>query len=48
MAGDGGIVLLSTNQISVSEPIPFRSKWPLVLLLVGAGLLALRRLRSAA
>lgn len=48
VAGDGGIVLLSTNQISVSEPIPFRSKWPLVLLLVGAGLLALRRLRSAA
>lgn len=46
--GANGTVLLSLNQISVSEPIPFRSKWLLVLLLVGAGLLALRRRRPAA
>jgi len=31
----------------VPTPIPFRSKWPLVLLLVAAGLVALRRLRTA-
>ena len=39
--------LLSLDQITVSSPIPFRSKWPLVLLLVAAGLVALRRLRTA-
>ncbi|HCL30224.1 MAG TPA: hypothetical protein DIC52_17555 [Candidatus Latescibacteria bacterium] len=45
--GANGTVLLSLNQISVTAPIPFRSKWPLVPLLVGVGLVALRRLRTA-
>lgn len=47
VVGANGTVLLSLNQLSITAPIPFRSKWPLVLLLVGAGLVALRRLRTA-
>lgn len=47
VVGANGTVLLSLDQLSVTAPIPFRSKWPLVLLLVGAGLVALRRLRTA-
>ncbi|MFP6645196.1 MAG: YCF48-related protein, partial [Candidatus Latescibacterota bacterium] len=47
VVGANGTVLLSLSQISVPTPIPFRSKWPLVLLLVAAGLVALRRLRTA-
>ncbi|MDA0336712.1 MAG: hypothetical protein O2782_16230 [bacterium] len=38
-----GTILLSLNQISVTTPIPFQSKWLLVGLLLAAGLLALRR-----
>ncbi|MBT6147257.1 MAG: hypothetical protein HOH74_17610, partial [Gemmatimonadetes bacterium] len=47
VVGDNGIVLLSRNQVPTIEPIPFASKWTLVLLLVGAGLISLRRLRTA-
>jgi photosystem II stability/assembly factor-like uncharacterized protein len=45
VVGDAGVVLLSLNQISVTTPIPFQSKWLLVGLLVAVGLLALRRFR---
>ena len=38
-----GVILLSLDQISVTAPIPFQSKWLLVGLLLAAGLLALRR-----
>ena len=47
VVGAAGTVLLSEDQIPTSAPIPFQSKWPLVLLLVGAGLFSLRRLRTA-
>ncbi len=47
VVGTTGMVLQSLDQIPTSAPIPFQSKWPLVLLLVGAGLVALRRLRMA-
>ncbi len=43
VVGNAGTILLSLNQISVTAPIPFQSKWLLVGLLLAAGLLALRR-----
>lgn len=41
--GAGGVILLSADQIDVGQPIPFQSKWLLVLLLVGYGVWTLHR-----
>jgi hypothetical protein len=41
--GAAGVILLSLDQISISEPIPFQSKWLLVFLLVGYAVYALNR-----
>ena len=41
--GAAGVILLSLDQISSSEPIPFQSKWLLVFLLVGYAVYALNR-----
>jgi len=43
VVGQNGTILLSTDQLTVTQPIPFQSKWLLVFLLVGYGLFVLRR-----
>ena len=41
--GFGGTILRSTDQLTVTEPIPFQSKWLLALLLLAYGLYVLIR-----
>ncbi|MFH1567779.1 MAG: hypothetical protein ABIL09_07240 [Gemmatimonadota bacterium] len=43
--GAGGTIVLSADQLSTSQPIPFQSKWLLVLLLGGYGAYVLHRMR---
>ena len=43
VVGQNGTILLSTDQLTVTQPIPFQSKWLLVFLLVGYALFVLRR-----
>ena len=43
-----GSLLLSNDQLTISEPIPFQSKWLLVLLLAGYSVFAINRLRRRA
>ncbi|MFH1571811.1 MAG: YCF48-related protein [Gemmatimonadota bacterium] len=42
--GAGGVIVLSADQLSTSQPIPFQSKWLLVLLLGGYGAYVLHRM----